>query len=688
MHSNTPNRLVNEKSLYLIQHAYNPVDWFPWGEEAFAKSIAQDKPIFLSIGYSTCHWCHVMERESFENQEVASILNQNFISIKVDREERPDIDHIYMLTCQLMNGNGGWPLNLFLTPSLKPFFAGTYFPPTGKYGRVGFKDLLQNISKVWIEKKEEILESSNQFVHYLNSLNSSSATVDITDQLFNSATNYFITSFDKQYGGFGTHPKFPSPHNLMYLLRDWKYNGNAISLQMAAQTLTALRFGGIFDHIGFGFHRYSTDKQWLVPHFEKMLYDQAMLIRVYSEAYLATKQSLFKQTAEEIIEYVLRDLTSSEGAFYTAEDADSEGIEGKFYTWRLEELELLLNKDELSIAQKVFNIKEEGNFLDEAKRILTKENIPHSSLSIAELAALFNMDQFALEASISKIRSILFNNREKRIHPLKDTKVLTDLNGMMISSLAYASRAFNNNSYLIAAQKAFEFINNTLIAPGNILLHRFKDGQAIQNGFIDDYAFIIFGLLELFQSTMDENYLNKAIELTDVAIAKFWDDVNGGFYFAMDKSTDLIARSKEYYDGAIPSANSVMAHNFNKLTSLTFNQKYQQYFTMLINSNGQSIAKAPHSFAFTMCALIENKNECQIIVADNNIFDPNEIVYHKINNTFLPSLNYRFLSVNNKLPQNFESYTLLNDSVTYYYCKNRECQLPTNNASQITNLIE
>lgn len=676
MQSQTNNRLINEKSPYLLQHAYNPVDWYPWSEEAFHKAVNENKPIFLSIGYSTCHWCHVMERESFENDEVASFLNEHFVAIKVDREERPDLDHIYMLTCQIINGSGGWPLSLFLTPNKEPFYAGTYFPRTSKYGRIGFVDLLKSISATWSSKKDQITANVNQIMEYLGNAVPTSSSITDAEVLLQKTFSHFSTRFDSEYGGFGERPKFPSPQNLMFLLRYSKSTSNDEALKMVVTTLKAMRLGGIYDQIGFGFHRYSTDREWLVPHFEKMLYDQAMMIRIYTEAYQQTKDSLFKQTAEEIISYILRDMTSSEGAFYTAEDADSEGIEGKFYTWEFDELKTLLNKEDLEFTLSYFNIKSEGNYLDESSHALNGLNIPH-----------INKSTILENGSAQRLISILYEQREKRIHPLKDQKILTDLNGMMISSLAFAGRAFNNTSYIQVAEKAAGFIKINLCTDKNILLHRYKDGEAIQTGFIDDYAYMIWGMLELFQSTMNSDYLQNAINLMNVAIKNFWDDMNGGFFYTSEENEPLLLRSKEYYDGAIPAGNSVMAYSLNKLSSLTFDSKYDDYYFKLVSSNGEILNKSPFVSSFIMSGLIENETRMELIVVVDKYNKPDESIIDSIKENYIPNLVVRLIEQSHLLQDGFGEYKMLNGKTTYYLCKNHSCQSPTNDVEEILNSI-
>ncbi|MFW9897596.1 MAG: thioredoxin domain-containing protein, partial [Candidatus Thorarchaeota archaeon] len=441
----TKNHLSNEKSPYLIQHSNNPVDWYPWGEEAFNKAKREDKPIFLSIGYSTCHWCHVMAHESFENYEVADLMNEVFVSIKVDREERPDIDKIYMTVCQMMTGSGGWPLTIIMTPDKKPFFAGTYFPKTTRFGRIGLIDLSNRIKILWNNQRVEIMNSANQITFNLTNIDQESPGEKLSEYSLKKAYDMLSKQYDEINGGFGNRPKFPTPHNLIFLLRYWKRTGEKKALDMVKGTLQAMRNGGIYDHIGFGFHRYSTDSSWLVPHFEKMLYDQALIAIAYIEAYQATKNPKYKQTAQEIFTYVIRDMRSLEGGFYSAEDADSEGEEGKFYVWSEQELENILETKELDLIKEIFNINKEGNYLDESTGKRTRKNILH-------IKRTYEKD------ILKSVKSKIFAEREKRIHPHKDDKILTDWNGLMIVALAKGAVAFRDNKYLKVAKKSIDFI--------------------------------------------------------------------------------------------------------------------------------------------------------------------------------------------------------------------------------------
>ena len=534
------NRLINEKSPYLLQHAHNPVDWYPWEEEAFEKARSENKPIFLSIGYSTCHWCHVMEHESFEDSSVAELMNNVFVNIKVDREERPDIDNIYMTVCQMMTGSGGWPLTIIMTPDKKPFFSGTYFPKENKFGRVGLIQLIKQIENAWKFKRDEIDKSAEEITNYLKDHHTTKQRSELTTDVFKKAFDSFESRFDKTYGGFGSSPKFPSPHNLMFLLRYWKRTGNANALKMVETTLTQMRMGGVFDQIGFGFHRYSTDKEWLVPHFEKMLYDQALISMSLIETYQATQKEEYKIMAEEIFEYVLRDMTSADGGFFSAEDADSEGEEGKFYVWTENEIDNILN-EKAKTFKLVFDISSNGNFSEEATRTPTGTNIPNLKKTIKEFADELNIPPKVLLEDINNSRKILFIEREKRIHPLKDDKILTDWNGLMIASLAKAGRVFNNLKFTYAAERSINFIFDKLTNINGSLIHRYRDGEAALLAHADDYAFVVFGLLELYESTFKIEYLKKAIMLNDLFIAHFYDRVNGGFYFTSEQKKFMMA---------------------------------------------------------------------------------------------------------------------------------------------------
>ncbi|MFO7783682.1 MAG: thioredoxin domain-containing protein, partial [Desulfatiglandales bacterium] len=500
------NSLIHEKSPYLLQHAHNPVDWYGWGEEAFEKARQENKPIFLSIGYSTCHWCHVMEKESFEDPEVAKLLNDVFVSIKVDREERPDLDHVYMTVCRMATGGGGWPLTIIMTPDKKPFFAATYIPKTSRYGRAGMMELIPRVEQVWKTRQQEVLESAAGMTQALHHLETTPTVKELNQHTLEKAFQDLSKRFDRTHGGFSSSPKFPTPHNLSFLLRYWKRTGNTEALHMVEKTLQELRWGGIFDQIGYGFHRYSTDKEWLVPHFEKMLYDQAMLALAYLETYQATGNALYRDVAREVFAYVLRDMRSPEGGFYSAEDADSEGVEGKFYLWTEEELREILSKQEADLLIQAFNVEERGNFTEEATGELTGANILYPG-----------KDPAGMGAELS--RKKLFEARKKRVHPYKDDKILTDWNGLMIAALARGARVLGEEQYALAAIDAARFVLDRMRTPEGRLLHRYREGDAAITANTDDYAFFIWGLLELYQATFDATHLQTALSLSEDLIS-------------------------------------------------------------------------------------------------------------------------------------------------------------------------
>jgi uncharacterized protein YyaL (SSP411 family) len=552
------NRLAREKSPYLLQHAENPVDWYAWGEDAFERARNEDKPVFLSIGYSTCHWCHVMERESFADEEAARVLNAAFVCVKVDREERPDLDQHYMAVCQMLTGSGGWPLTIVMTPDKRPFFAGTYFPKSRRWGRPGLLDLAPLIGEAWRTRREEVLRSAAEVIAAVDRSGPKgrAAREVLTGATLDEAFRELAADFDESRGGFGGAPKFPIPHHIGFLLRYWKRTGRAEALAMAEKTLAAMRRGGIYDHLGFGFHRYSTDADWLVPHFEKMLYDQALLAEVYAEAFTATGKDEFKRTAAEIADYVLRDLASADGGSYTAEDADSEGEEGKFYLWMTDELNDVLGPEEAKLAARVFGLEAGGNF-SEPGRSRDGRNILHRKRTDEEPAG-----------KIDKFRQKLFLARAERVRPFKDTKVLADWNGLMIAALASLYRVTGEERYLRAAERAAGFVLERMRTPGGRLLHVFAEGEARVPAFLDDHAFLIKGLLGLYEAGFDPGYLEKALELAQQTIEHFWDGKGGGFFFAAAEP-EVGARRKEIYDGAVPSGNSVMLMNLLRLARIT-----------------------------------------------------------------------------------------------------------------------
>ncbi len=689
-----PNRLINTKNPYLLQHAYNPVDWYPWCDEAFEKAKTENKPIFLSIGYSTCHWCHVMEKESFEDKEVANLMNDAFVSIKVDREERPDIDGIYMSVCQMVTGSGGWPLTVVMTPDKKPFFVGTYFPKYNRFNRIGMIELIPKLKEIWTTRKDEVLRSAEEITSAINNKTPETVSEEINNAILDKAYKELNRNFDEESGGFGTAPKFPSSHNLMFLLRYWKRKNEPKALEMVEKTLTQMRLGGIYDHIGFGFSRYSTDRNWLVPHFEKMLYDQAMLVMAYTETYLATKNQFYKKTAKEIIEYVLRDMTHTDGGFYSAEDADSEGEEGKFYLWNANEIRNILSKDESDLIMKVFNIKENGNWVDESKGIATGTNIFHLKKSSKEISEELNFTQDNFLEKLETIRKKFFDYREKRIHPHKDDKVLTDWNSLMISALAKAYQAFNNKAYLEAAEKSFNFIENNLISKNGKLLHRYKDGEAAVEAYLDDYSFLINALLDLYESTFKPEYFEKAIGFQSILDRNFWDEKSGGYFFTSIDSEILIARQKELYDGAVPSGNSISVLNLIRLNRFTTNLAYQTKIDEMLQHFSAQIHRMPSAFCMLMCGLEFMFAEAyEIVIVSLNTENIDMKIMELIRSYFNPNkiLILKLVENAEKLEKVFPyilEMKLLENKTTVYVCSNYSCKQPTNNATKLGQLLE
>jgi len=597
------NRLIDEKSPYLLQHAHNPVDWHPWGDEAFQKAREEDKPVFLSVGYATCHWCHVMEKESFEDAEAARVLNDTFVPIKVDREERPDIDAVYMAACQMLTGSGGWPLTVFMTPDKRPFFAGTYIPKRNRFGRPGLIELCQQVDRLWKEERGKLLESSEQISGHLGKAFSYKEGGPLDIGLLDAAYNQIEGSFDAQKGGFGSAPKFPTPHKMLFLLRHYHRTGEQKALDMVRDTLTAMRMGGVWDHVGFGFHRYSTDPDWLVPHFEKMLYDQALMAMAGLETFQITRDPFFSWIAEDIFAYVLRDMTDEDGPFYAAEDADSEGEEGKFYVWTVDEFREVLGEEESRLWERVFNLTPEGNFAEEATGRKTGANIPHLTRSFSEWAAELGTDEASLTERWEAARQKLFDAREKRVHPLKDDKVLADWNGMMISAMALGGRVLGRPDLTAAARKSAQFVLRKMQDGDYRLLHRYRDGKAGIAANAGDYAFIIDGLLTLYRTTFLAPYIQQADALQKVMMDDFWDAAGGGFFLTAEKNHELPVRPKELYDGAAPSANSVALLNLLRLGRLTGDPRWEDKARALTAAFSGTVKNHPPAFTYFLLGL-------------------------------------------------------------------------------------
>ena len=606
------NRLSREKSPYLLQHAENPVDWYPWGEEAFLRAAREDKPVFLSIGYATCHWCHVMAHESFEDPEVAELLNRDFIAVKVDREERPDIDSTCMQVCQMLSGQGGWPLTIVMTPEKKPFFAATYLPKERRFAVPGLLDLLPRIAQAWREQRGELLRSAESITRALEIRDAIPAGPEPDAGLLDEGYEDLLLRFDPEYGGFSGAPKFPTPHTLLFLLRYWKRTGKKRAIDMVVKTLDALRDGGIHDHIGGGFHRYSTDAQWRVPHFEKMLYDQALLVMAYTEAFQATGNDRYRETVMSTVRYVLRDLTDSEGAFFSAEDADSPGGEGAFYLWTKGELETVLGAEDLAFAGRLYNIRDGGNF--SSPEATGGENILYRTLPDEALLSVTGIPQEELEVRIASIQERLFAAREMRERPRCDDKVLLDWNGLMIAALAKAARVFGDDGCRAAAERAMECILSRMRTGDGRLYHRYRDGERAIPGFADDYAFLGLALIELYECTFNPRYLAEALALMKTFRDHFLDRENGGFFLTADDAEALLVRDKVIYDGAVPSANSVACEVLLRLSRLTGTTEHEELVAALARSVAGRVRESPSAFCWFLCAIERAVGPSQEIV--------------------------------------------------------------------------
>ncbi|MBQ8498052.1 MAG: thioredoxin domain-containing protein [Clostridia bacterium] len=644
------NRLANETSPYLLQHKDNPVDWYPWGNEAFERAKMEDKPIFLSIGYSACHWCHVLAHESFEDNEIAEILNKYFISIKVDKEERPDIDSVYMSVCQAFTGSGGWPTSIFMTADQKPFFAGTYFPKTSRGRMIGFRELLVAIHEKWESERDMLLQQSDEIIRHLNKSEIISNTADI--DLTYLAVSQYERIYDKKYGGFGRAPKFPTPHNLLFLLDYYERNQTPSCLKMAEETLLAMYRGGMFDHIGFGFCRYSTDNQFLVPHFEKMLYDNALLILAYCKAYMITKKKIYLEIAEKTASYILREMTAPEGGFYSSQDADSEGEEGKFYLFTPKEIINVLGCEDGERFNRHYGITDGGNF--EGK------NIPNLLKT--------DLDKQAFEPFFT----VLYDYRKKRYSLHCDEKILTSWNSLMIAAMCELYLVSKKEIYLSSAKNAEDFIRRNLWKNSTLYVSFHKGKRGVQ-GFLDDYATTIFAELALYRATLDHEYLNRAKNLCDKVLSDFSDN-EGGFYLYSNKHEELLLRPKEIYDGAIPSGNSLIAHNLVHLSFLTDEEKYRNTAKQQIDFLTNQASQYPTGHAMFLTALLDYENPPMkiTVVPDEqvNISELSLALPYQASIIFLPSPT--------------KEYPLKNGKTTYYICQGHTCLPPSNDLCELT----
>ena len=665
------NRLAHEKSPYLLQHKENPVDWYPWGVEAFKKAKAEDKPVFLSIGYATCHWCHVMEHESFEDENVARLMNDAFVNIKVDREERPDIDHTYMTVCQMLTGHGGWPLTTIMTPEKEPFYAATYLPKHSRPNRIGMMEFVPAIDNAWKNDRKNVLKSVDRIKDgFSRTLDLGKSRGSLPPDIIQQARQTLAERFDAFDGGFGQAPKFPSPHNLLFLMNQFRTEGDPKDLEMVRLTLEKMRLGGLWDHVGFGFHRYSTDRHWLLPHFEKMLYDQATMLLAYAEGWQLTDEPLFRQTALEIAEYVDECLTSPEGAFYSAEDADSEGEEGKFYVWKTGEIRQILSEQDSEFFLDLYEFEEDGNFHDEATHQKTSANIPHLKKPVpAEI--IYDVQGFLRE---------LKNVRAKRVRPLLDDKILTDWNGLMIAALARAGVMLDEPMLVERAAKAWSVMEIHCLKEGR-LLHRLKDNEAAIEGMADDYTFTIWGLIELYNATFEPAYLEKAVLLHIRFDTDFHDQEYGGWFFTSDNAEELLGRQKEIYDGALPSSNSVAAHSGIRLSKLTANPEFEERSASVFRVFSDQIAHAPAGYTHVIHGYTLYQSEAAevIITANKRNNDVDKAI--DLCREFLPAGSVILLkteengeSLNRTVP--FVKNYPIQTTIAIYICRNFQCKTP------------
>lgn len=687
------NRLDQSKSPYLLQHAENPVDWYPWGEEAFEKAKTEDKPVLLSIGYATCHWCHVMAHESFEDEEVAELMNETFVNIKVDREERPDIDNTYMTVCQMITGQGGWPLTIVMTPDKEPFYAATYLPKHSRQNRMGMLDFVPAIKNAWTSDRGNVLQSAEKIKQgFAKTLELGKKKGLLPDDLADQTFKELEKRYDPEYGGFSSEPKFPSPHNLLFLLNYHELEKNQKALEMVHQTLRKMRLGGIWDHVGFGFHRYSTDREWLLPHFEKMLYDQAMLLWAYAEGWRITKDPALRKTAYQIVEYLDDRLISDEGAFYSAEDADSEGEEGKFYVWETGEIDSILSESEATLFKKLFNIQEEGNFRDEATQQKTGKNIPHLSRSLAEEADTHKISEEDLTKKVEFVLNKLKTERAKRERPLLDNKILTDWNGLMIAALARAGVVFGEESFIKKAEKAWQVIEKYSLSNSTTLLHRLKDGESEIEGMANDYAFVIWGLIELYDATFQPEYLKLADDLQNRFDKDFKDFEHGGYFFTSSKAEKLLGRQKEIYDGAIPSSNSVSALNLIRLARRTGNTRYENRALKIFGAFSDQIRQAPTGYSFAIHAFqISQSKLSEIVITTpnwNSVLDKSLEICRQ-NTAMGSAILVKTPELANKLAEvaPFTENYPVKDLLMIYVCEDFQCKTPVHTLPKLKKML-
>ena len=671
-----PNHLINETSPYLLQHAENPVEWFPWGEQAFAKARSENKPVLLSIGYSACHWCHVMAHESFENEAIARLMNEHFVNIKVDREERPDLDQIYMNAVQMMTHQGGWPMTVFLTPEAVPFYGGTYFPPQDRFNIPGFPRVLLGVSQAYREQQDEISKTGASLVQELRRLSETGGSDHPIDfEILNAAYAGIVRNYDSVNGGFGGAPKFPPAMTLEFLLRTYVRTGNQDALDMLNHTCRKMAQGGMYDQLGGGFHRYSTDSRWLVPHFEKMLYDNALLSRLYLHYFQVSQDATAGETVAGILDYVLREMTHPNGGFYSTQDADSEGHEGKFFVWDVAEIRDVLGESDAALFSAYYNLTDAGNF--EGK------NIPNVTRSIAEVAQAHGVSDEELRTSLERSRRRLFEVREQRVKPNRDEKILTAWNGLMLASFAEAGVVMNRPDYTNAARRNAEFVLSNLRRDGS-LLRAWKDGVAKFNGYLEDYAFLSEGLVTLYETTGEFQWLKEALALTETMIEEFWDEEQGAFFFTGKSHENLIVRSKDYFDNATPSGNSVAAIVLLKLAILMDNEKYRSLATAVLREVGNQMRRYPSGFGYALSAadfLLSTPKEVAIAAADQA--DSGRMIAEAWRR-YLPN---KVVAGGGAVPL-LENRPMIDGLTTAYVCENYTCKQPVTDVEALAQQLK
>ncbi len=667
----TPNPLIYEKSPYLLQHAHNPVHWYPWGQEAFDKAKRENKPVLISIGYATCHWCHVMAHESFEDQQVADILNEHFISIKVDREERPDIDSMYMSVCQMMTGQGGWPLNVFVTPDQKPFYTGTYFPKRSAYGRPGFIEALTQLLDAYHNDRDHIESLAEKATNNLRIKAAGQTENTLSQAEVHKAYYQLMSSFDTLYGGFGSAPKFPAPHMLSFLMRYYEWTGQENALYAVTKTLDGMANGGIYDHIGSGFSRYSTDEKWLVPHFEKMLYDNALLMEAYTEAYQLTSKPEYEKLVQRLIQFIKQDMMNLGGSFYSAIDADSEGKEGQYYVWAKDEIITHLGEDLGALFCAVYHITEEGNF--------EGENIPHTiSTSFEDIKASFSIDNKTLQSKLQEARHILQSVRQQRPAPLIDDKVLTSWNALMIAALAKAGRVFDEEAIHMAKQ-AMSFLETHLVQHERLMV-RYREGDVKHLGFIEDYAHMLKAYMSLYEATFELDWLEKATAIVENMFELFWDKEKGGFFFSGSDAEALLVREKEVYDGAMPSGNSTALKHLLMLSRLTGRQDWLDTLQQMFQAFYVDVSSYPSGHtAFLQGLLSQYATKREIIILGKNGDPQKEQLLQALQKRFVPFdiiLTAETGKELAKLAPFTKDYKTIEGKTTVYICENYSCRQP------------